>query len=177
MILRHGSILIFFLVSFTLTAQQNGSVKRPNIIFVMADDMGYGDLGCYGQKEIKTPRIDELAKEGIRFTDHYSGHTVCRPSRLVLATGKHSGHTPIWANSPYVFKPEDVTVAELLKSRGYVTGGVGKWAMGNTENEGHPNKNGYDFWMGYLDQSEAHNYYPTHLWRNYEKDVAGECFK
>jgi arylsulfatase A-like enzyme len=87
----------------------------------------------------------------------------------VLWTGKHSGHTPIWSNAPYVFKPEDVTVAELLKGKGYRTGGVGKWAMGNTENEGHPNRQGFDFWMGYLDQSEAHNYYPTHLWRNYEK--------
>jgi uncharacterized sulfatase len=115
--------------------------------------------------------IDQLAREGMIFTDHYSGHTVCRPSRLVLATGKHSGHTPIWANSPYVFKPEDVTVEELLKSSGYITGGVGKWAMGNTENEGHPNRNGYDFWMGYLDQGDAHNYYPTHLWRNYEKVI------
>lgn len=135
----------------------------------MADDLGYGDLGCYGQKEILTPRIDQLAREGMRFTDHYSGHTVCRPSRLALWTGMHTGHTAIWSNAPYVFKPQDLTVAEVLKANGYRTGGVGKWAMGNEENEGHPNKNGFDFWMGYLDQSEAHNYYPTHLWRNYEK--------
>lgn len=161
-------VIFFILVSFTAKAQQTKD-RPPNIIFIMADDMGYGDLGCYGQKEIKTPRIDQLAKEGMRFTSHYSGHTVCRPSRLVLWTGMHSGHTPIWSNAPYVFKPEDTTVAELLKLKGYVTGGVGKWAMGNTTNDGHPNKNGFDFWMGYLDQSDAHNYFPTHLWRNYEK--------
>lgn len=150
-------------------AQQKRTGRPPNIIFIMADDLGYGDLGCYGQKEIRTPNIDRLAREGMRFTDHYAGHTVCRPSRLVLFTGKHSGHNPIWSNAPYVLKPEDVTDAELLKTKGYHTGGVGKWALGNTENEGHPNKQGFDFWMGYLDQSEAHNYYPTHLWRNYEK--------
>lgn len=161
--------LLILLMLFSVGIAKAQTQRPPNIIFIMADDMGYGDLGCYGQKEIQTPRIDQLVREGMRFTDHYSGHTVCRPSRLVLWTGKHSGHTAIWSNAPYVFKPEDVTVAELLKSRGYVTGGVGKWAMGNTENEGHPNKNGFDFWMGYLDQSEAHNYYPTHLWRNYEK--------
>ena len=145
------------------------SERKPNIIYIMADDLGYGDLGCYGQKVIKTPNIDQLAAEGIRFTDHYAGHTVCRPSRLVLWTGRHTGHTAIAANEHYVFKPDDVTVAELLKKAGYVTGGVGKWAMANAEGAGHPNDNGFDFWMGYLDQSEAHNYYPLYLWRNHEK--------
>jgi arylsulfatase A-like enzyme len=162
-------LLMLFLSNGNCFSQNKKTDRAPNVIFIMADDLGYGDLGCYGQKEISTPRIDQLAKEGMRFTDHYSGHTVCRPSRLVLWTGKHSGHTAIWSNADYVLKPEDVTVAEILKKKGYRTGGVGKWAMGNTENEGHPNKNGFDFWMGYLDQSEAHNYYPTHLWRNYEK--------
>ena len=145
-----------------------GSSGTPNIIYIMVDDLGYGDLGCYGQKQIQTPQIDLLASEGIRFTDHYAGQTVCRPSRLVLWTGMHTGHTPINSNAPYVFKPEDVTVAEILKQKGYVTGGVGKWAMGDTSNSGHPNLNGFDFWMGYLNQSNAHNYYPTHLWRNFE---------
>jgi arylsulfatase A-like enzyme len=142
---------------------------RPNIIYIMTDDLGYGDLGCYGQKRIKTPNIDRLAREGLRFTDHYAGHTVCRPSRLVLWTGRHSGHTAIHRNAAYHFQPADVTVMELLQKAGYVTGGVGKWALGNTENSGHPNLNGFDFWMGYLDQGAAHNYYPTHLWRNREQ--------
>jgi uncharacterized sulfatase len=142
---------------------------RPNIIFIMADDLGYGDLGCYGQTTIQTPNIDRLATEGMRLTSFYAGCTVCRPSRLVLWTGKHTGHTPINSNALYHFRPSDVTVAELLKQAGYVTGGVGKWAMGGVETSGHPNQNGFDFWMGYLDQSDAHNYYPTHLWRNAKK--------
>ncbi|MDX1563842.1 MAG: arylsulfatase [Phycisphaeraceae bacterium] len=145
------------------------SAAGPNIIYVMVDDMGYGDAGCYGQKVIGTPNIDRLAAEGLRFTDHYAGHTVCRPSRLVLWTGLHTGHTAIAGNAPYVLKPTDVTVAELLKKAGYVTGGVGKWANGAVGNSGHPNKKGFDFWMGYLDQGKAHNFYPEYLWRNTEK--------
>ena len=148
---------------------ESTAAERPNVIFVMVDDLGYGDLGCYGQKQIQTPNIDRLAAEGLRFTDFYAGCTVCRPSRLVLWTGKHTGHTPINSNASYVFQPSDVTVAELLKQAGYSTGGVGKWAMGGVETSGHPNENGFDFWMGYLDQGDAHNYYPTHLWRNREK--------
>ncbi len=142
--------------------------RPPNIIYIMADDLGYGDLGSYGQQQIQTPNLDRLAEEGIRFTDHYAGSTVCRPSRLVLWTGYHTGHTPLRSNDSYVFQPEDVTVAEILQQHGYATGGVGKWAMGDTSNTGHPNRNGFDFWLGYLDQADAHNYYPTHLWRNAE---------
>jgi arylsulfatase A-like enzyme len=145
------------------------AVDRPNIIFIMADDLGYGDLGCFGQKIIKTPEIDRLAAEGMRLTSFYAGCTVCRPSRLTLWTGLHTGHTPISSNANYVFRPSDVTVAELLTEAGYATGGIGKWAMGRPETPGHPNLNGFKFWMGYLDQGEAHNYYPTHLWRNREK--------
>ncbi|MBN1482899.1 N-acetylgalactosamine-6-sulfatase [candidate division KSB1 bacterium] len=141
----------------------------PNIIYIMCDDLGYGDIGCYGQKIIQTPNIDFLAAEGIRFTDHYAGHTVCRPSRLVLWTGRHTGHTPISSNARYVFQSEDVTVAEILKEAAYITGGVGKWAMADADGNGHPNEHGFDFWMGYLDQSEAHNYYPLYLWQNREK--------
>jgi arylsulfatase A-like enzyme len=143
--------------------------SRPNVIFVMCDDLGYGDLGCYGQKVIRTPHLDQMAKEGMRFTDFYCGNTVCRPSRLVLWTGQHAGHTAINSNTAYVLKPGDVTVAQLLKKSGYQTGGVGKWALGNTENSGHPNRKGFEFWFGYLDQSAAHNYYPEFLWRNGEK--------
>ncbi len=150
----------------TAIAESDG---KPNLIYIMADDLGYGDLGCFGQKVIQTPSLDKLAAEGLKLTSYYAGDTVCRPSRLVLWTGKHSGHTPIDSNANYVFKPADVTVAELLKKAGYATGGVGKWAMGGPGSTGQPAKNGFDFWMGYLDQSEAHNYYPTHLWRNGEK--------
>ena len=161
-------VLVFLIIiPFILSCEQKK--VRPNIIFIMADDLGYGDLGCYGQKTIRTPNIDRLAAEGVRFTDHYSGHTVCRPSRLTLWTGLHTGHTAIASNRRYVFKPEDVTVAELLQQAGYVTGGVGKWAMADADGNGHPNDNGFDFWMGYLDQSEAHNSFPLYLWRNREK--------
>lgn len=142
---------------------------KPNIIFIMADDLGYGDLGCFGQSTIKTPNLDRLAEEGMRLTSFYAGNTVCRPSRLSLWTGYHMGHTAIASNARYDFKASDVTVPELLKQAGYVTGGVGKWAMGGLGTSGHPNLNGFDFWMGYLDQGEAHNYYPTHLWRNRDK--------
>lgn len=158
-------VLVFCCFLFTCSSEQN----PPNIIYIMCDDLGYGDLGCYGQQVIQTPNIDQLAVQGIRFTDHYAGHTVCRPSRLVLWTGQHTGHTPIASNARYVFQAEDVTVAELLKDAGYATGGVGKWAMADANFNGHPNDNGFDFWMGYLDQSEAHNYYPLYLWRNREK--------
>ena len=137
----------------------------------MADDLGYGDLGCFGQKTIKTPNLDRMARDGLRFTSYYAGNTVCRPSRLSLWTGKHMGNTPISSNANYRFKPADITVAELLKSGGYATGGVGKWAMGGIETTGHPNKNGFDFWFGYLDQGQAHNYYPSHLWKNTEKVI------
>ena len=142
---------------------------RPNIIWIMVDDLGYGDLGCYGQKQVRTPHLDRLAAEGLRFTDFYSGHTVCRPSRLVLWTGKHTGQTPIYANASYNLAPDAVTVPKLAKQAGYVTGGVGKWALGAVDNSGHPNKQGFDLWMGYLDQGRAHNFYPEYLWRNSDK--------
>lgn len=135
----------------------------------MADDLGYGDLGCFGQRQISTPNIDRLAAEGMRFTDHYSGHTVCRPSRLVLLTGRHSGNTAISSNSGYVLPPRARTVTSMLKSAGYATGGIGKWALGAPDTTGRPSKQGFDFWFGYLDQGDAHNYYPEYLWRNEEK--------
>ncbi|MDB4756940.1 arylsulfatase [Mariniblastus sp.] len=138
----------------------------PNIIYVMVDDMGYGDLGCYGQAVIQTPNIDRLAREGLRFTDHYAGHTVCRPSRLVLLTGKHSGNTPIHGNSNYSLPSNTQTVTTLLKQAGYKTGGVGKWALGPPKTQGVPTKQGFDYWFGYLDQGRAHNFYPEYLWEN-----------
>ena len=155
-----------------LAAESNLDPVRPNIIYIMTDDLGYGDLGCYGQKVIQTPHIDQLAAEGMRFTDHYAGHTVCRPSRLVLWLGQHVGHTGLTGNRPRSLTSKEQTVARLLKSAGYTTGGVGKWALGNVNqpseigNAGHPNRNGFDYWYGYLNQSNAHNYYPTFLWEN-----------
>ena len=143
---------------------------KPNLIYVVCDDLGYGDLGCYGQKVVKTPRFDRMAKEGLRFTDHYAGHTVCRPSRLVYLVGKHTAHTAIAGNNMHVLPKGSVTVTSLLKKAGYHTGGVGKWALGHLGSTGHPNRQGFDFFYGYLDQGEAHDYYPEHLYRNETKE-------
>ena len=168
--LSSGAMLRFILALLLVGSLSGADLPRkPNIIWIMCDDLGYGDLGTFGQKTIATPRLDKMAREGMRFTDFYAGCTVCRPSRLSLWTGKHMGHTPISSNANYHFKPEDVTVAELLKTAGYRTGGVGKWAMGGVGTGGFPLKNGFDFWMGYLDQGQAHNYYPSHLWLNENK--------
>ena len=144
--------------------------RRPNIIFILADDLGYGDVGCYGQERIQTPRIDQLAREGVRFTDCYSGSTVCAPSRCCLMTGLHTGHARIRGNADVPLRPEDQTVAETLKAAGYATGIVGKWGLGNAGTTGIPNRQGFDEWFGYLDQTLAHNYYPPTLWRN-EREV------
>jgi uncharacterized sulfatase len=143
---------------------------KPNIIYIVSDDLGYGDLGCYGQKEIKTPRLDQMAAEGLRFTDHYAGHTVCRPSRLVFLTGKHTGHTAIAGNNHHVLPEGAVTVTSLLKQAGYTTGGAGKWALGHNDSTGHPNRQGFDFFYGWLDQGDAHDYYPEVLYRNTEAE-------
>jgi arylsulfatase A-like enzyme len=165
-------ISILFIVStFFLTEQviAAGVKQQPNIIWIMPDDLGYGDLGCFGQEKIRTPNIDKLAKGGMKLTNFYAGCTVCRPSRLVLWTGLQAGHTAISSNVPYHFTPEVETVGERLQKAGYATGGVGKWAMGDNTNTGHPLENGFDFWMGYLNQSNAHNYYPPYLWLNRSK--------
>lgn len=150
----------------TLETQTAQAARKPNIIYIMADDLGYGDLGCYGQKQIKTPNIDRLARRGMKFTDHYAGHTVCRPSRLVLLTGRHSGHTPISANVPYELSAGAETVTTIMKRAGYKTAGFGKWALGDAESDGAPFRQGFDSWFGYLDQHNAHNYYPEYLWQN-----------
>ena len=139
---------------------------KPNIIFILADDLGYGDLGCFGQKKIKTPNIDQLAAEGIRFTSAYAGSTVCAPSRAALMTGLHTGHTRIRGNAKVPLEAEDLTVAEALKKAGYQTGIFGKWGLGLEGTAGTPNKKGFDEWFGFLDQTLAHNYYPERLWRN-----------
>ena len=144
-------------------------VGRPNIVFILADDLGYGELGCYGQRLIQTPRIDRMAAEGIRFTDCYAGCTVCAPSRCTLMTGLHTGHCRIRGNAQVPLATEDVTVAKLLRQAGYATGIIGKWGLGQPGSSGVPNRQGFDYWFGYLDQVHAHNYYPDYLWRNEEK--------
>jgi len=140
--------------------------SKPNIIFFMADDLGYGDLGCFGQKMIKTPHIDKLCAEGKKFTDYYAGSTVCAPSRCVLVTGLHTGHAYIRGNGKDNLRPSDLTIGEVLKKQGYRTGCVGKWGVGHEGSVGTPNKKGFDFFFGYLDQHHAHNYYPEFLIKN-----------
>ena len=147
-----------------LLSAQGG--RKPNIIFILADDLGYGDLGCYGQQRIQTPNIDRLAAEGMRFTDAYAGSTVCAPSRCTLMTGFHTGHALVRGNGNRPPLDEDVTVAEVLKKAGYKTGGFGKWALGEAQTTGIPNEQGFDEFFGYYSQTHAHTYYPTHLWRN-----------
>jgi len=147
------------------------------MIFILADDLGYGDLGCYGQKLIRTPRLDRMAREGLRFTDFYAGNTVCAPSRSVLMTGQHMGHTHVRGNagadvSIQTLRPADLTVAEVLKGAGYATALCGKWGLGDDAPGGRtglPNAQGFDFFYGYLNQVHAHNYYPEFLWRNRTK--------
>ena len=153
-------VLIAF--AFNLTTAQT----RPNIIFIQADDLGYGDLSCYGQRKFRTPNIDRLAAEGMRFTQYYAGSTVCAPSRSALMTGQHTGHTRIRGNARHPLLPVDVTVAETLKSAAYKTALIGKWGLGEAGTTGVPNRQGFDYFFGYLNQRHAHNYYPTFLWRN-----------
>ena len=144
--------------------------RKPNIVYIMADDLGYSDVGCYGQEKIRTPNIDRLAGEGMRFTDSYSGCTVCAPCRSVLMTGLHMGHTPIRSNPGGVpILPGETTVADVLSKAGYATGMFGKWGLGDIGTEGVPWKHGFDEFVGYLHQVHAHWYYPRYLFNNGEK--------
>jgi len=149
--------------------------RRPNIVYILADDLGYGHLGCFGQKEIKTPAIDRMAREGMKFTDHYAGSALCAPSRCVLMTGLHTGHCFIRNNKPLPVEgnvpiPADSqTIPKLLRKAGYKSGAMGKWGLGYPGSEGDPIKQGFDHFFGYNCQRQAHTYYPTHLWRNDKK--------
>ena len=165
--------------------------RKPNIVYILADDLGYGDLGCYGQKKIETPNIDRLCSEGMRFTSHYSGSPVCAPSRCVLMTGKHTGHAYIrgndeWAERGKVWDYQAMfenpklegqrplpagtrTIGTLLQSAGYKTAAVGKWGLGAPDTDGVPNKQGFDLFFGYNCQRQAHTYYPKHLYRNEQR--------
>ena len=171
LIIITGSIFLFQSCHEKMAIQ-----NPPNIIFIMADDLGYNELGCYGQEIIKTPFIDQLATEGIRFTQHYSGSPVCAPSRCVLMTGQHSGHSYVrnnfevkggdgfWGQKPLA--DSIVTIAEVLREKGYVTGAMGKWGMGKVGSEGDPNNQGFDLFFGFNCQRHAHNHYPRYLIRN-----------
>jgi arylsulfatase A-like enzyme len=151
-----------------------GAAERPNVVLILADDLGYGDLGCYGQKKIRTPNLDRLAKDGVRFTQAYAGSTVCAPSRCALMTGLHTGHCRTRGNGGapggnVPLAPADVCVAEVLQKAGYSTALVGKWGLGEEGSTGVPTKKGFDHFFGYLNQSHAHNYYPDFLWRGEQK--------
>lgn len=143
--------------------------SRPNIILIVADDLGYGDLGSYGQDVIKTPRLDALASEGLRFKRFYAGSTVCAPSRCVLMTGLHTGHCHIRGNGPHPLLPGTETIASILKKEGYKTAGIGKWGLGLEDTTGNPLDQGFDDFFGYLHQGHAHNYYPAFLVLNNQR--------
>jgi arylsulfatase A-like enzyme len=153
----------------------NAQVKKPNIIFILADDLGYADVGCYGQQKIKTPNIDALSKSGMKFTQFYSGSTVCAPARTTFMTGLHTGHTAVRGNVS--FGPEGqfplpdsiVTFPMLLQKNGYTTAAFGKWSLGFITTSGDPQKKGFDNFFGYNCQSLAHDYYPDHLWENHTR--------
>lgn len=185
-------IFLVFLIFYSVHGCKNQDpIKKPNIIYILADDLGYGDLGAYGQQKIETPNLDGLAKNGIRFTDHYAGAPVCAPSRCVLLTGKHMGHAHIRGNDEWGERgdvwnfakavedpnlegqrplPEGTnTIASLLKTAGYKTGMVGKWGLGAPLTDGIPTNRGFDFFCGYNCQRQAHTFYPKHLWKNEQK--------
>ncbi len=151
-----------------LAPRVNSAEDKPNILFILADDLGYGDLGCYGQKRIMTPNIDRLASDGVRFTQAYSGSTVCAPSRCSLMTGLHTGHATVRGNKkPEVgLRADEITVAALLKQAGYRTAMCGKWGLGGPGTGSVPNTRGFESFFGYLDQQHAHNSYTGHLWDN-----------
>ena len=188
--MRLASLLLvlsaFFAVGARLAAAAQPrppavSLSKPNIIFLLADDLGYGDIGAFGQKKIRTPNLDQLARDGMTFTQHYSGHNVCAPSRCVLMTSKHPGHAYIrnnrggqglgGATGPEGQEPvpaDELKLPLTLKKLGYATGGVGKWGLGGVGTTGEPNAQGIDLFFGYNDQAVAHNFYQTSLWRNRE---------
>ena len=171
------------LASFSLVGCTNTTTSsniKPNMIFLLADDLGYGDLGCYGQEKINTPNLDRMANQGMRFTQHYAGSTVCAPSRCSLLTGLHTGHCEIRGNKEvkpegqYPMSSQVITVSKMLQTADYKTAVIGKWGLGAPGSDGVPNKQGFDYFFGYNCQREAHFYYPTHLWRNEEKVLIKE---
>lgn len=170
------------------SSKKKATTKLPNIIYIYADDLGYGELGSYGQQKIKTPNLDRMAAEGMRFTQHYTSTPVCAPARCMLLTGKHGGRSYIRGNYELGGFPDsaergqlplraaEFTIAELVKQKGYATALTGKWGLGMNNTEGSPNKQGFDYYYGYLDQKQAHNFYPTHLWENDQWDSLHQPF-
>lgn len=167
-----GIILIFILGFISESCQQEKKQsKSPNIVYILADDMGFGDLSCYGQSTLSTPNIDQMAREGISLSNHYTGSTVCAPSRACLLTGLHTGHVSVRGNQPDQLLTEKSTVAGLLKQAGYKTGIIGKWGVGHPPAPNDPARNGFDYAYGYINMWHAHNFYPEFLYRNGEKEV------
>lgn len=172
-------ILRFFCLALAglLITSSPANSRPPNIVLLMADDLGYGELGCYGQQHIRTPHLDQLAADGIRFTQHYSGAPVCAPSRCVLMTGLHSGHAFIRDNrehkpeGQYPIPADTITLGERLQELGYATAAIGKWGLGYPGSEGDPNRQGFDLFYGYNCQRHAHNHFPKYLWRNDQRVI------
>jgi len=184
--IRRGFLLPALAAAFALSgqvlgAQQGPAAARPNIVYILADDLGYGEVGAYGQTRIRTPAIDALARDGMRFTQHYAGSPVCAPSRATLLTGWHTGHGYVRDNyelggwlddeerGQLPLEPGTMTLGRFLQQAGYVTAVVGKWGLGGPGSTVVPTRQGFDLFLGFLDQKQAHNYYPTHLWRNEER--------
>lgn len=174
-------ILSISLSLVVLACRQTSAAERPNIVLILADDLGWGEIGVYGQKKFKTPNLDRLAREGIRFTQFYSGSSVCAPARCTLMTGYHTGHAQVRGNlrtggsslgltntGQHPLAEGSVTIGHLLQQRGYRTAAIGKWGLGRFDNSGAPDKQGFDHYFGYLCQLQAHTHYPDHLWRNGE---------
>jgi len=165
-------ILGLFLSLWIATPAASSEAIRPNVILVLADDLGYGEIGSYGQQRIHTPQLDEMAAQGLRFTQLYAGSTICAPSRSVLMTGQHVGQTWVRGNASnriQSLRPEDFTIAEQLQSAGYATAMIGKWGLGTVDTGSSPGQQGFDYFFGYVDQKHAHNYFPPFLIRNDEK--------
>jgi arylsulfatase A-like enzyme len=178
---RSFAMRLLILLLAIAVAFQVSAAKPPNLVFILADDLGYGELGCYGQTKIPTPNLDRMAREGARFTRHYSGAPVCAPARCTLLTGQHTGHAeirgnrqakidfPMFDEGQYPITDGAVTLAEAMKKAGYQTGAIGKWGLGPVGSTGDPNRQGFDLFFGYNCQAVAHSFYPSYLWRNREK--------
>lgn len=179
-----GAVVAALFSSVAVVAAQAGPPAKPNVIVVLVDDLGYGDLGCYGQKKVATPNLDRMAAEGMRFTDFYAGAAVCAPARSALLTGQHTGHTPLRdlgrfavrekADGEPPLPAEGPSLGRLMREAGYVTGCIGKWGMGSVTSTGAPKRQGFDFFVGYIGHGEAHEYFPKALWRGEEKEPLPE---
>ena len=176
--MSRSALCLILGICFLAACEPSAPQQPPNIIYFLADDLGYGEVGAYGQALIQTPHIDRLAANGLRFTQHYSGSPVCAPSRCTLLTGRHTGHCYVRDNfelggfadeeehGQLPLRKDSFTLGRMLQEVGYATAIIGKWGLGGPGSSGVPNQQGFDFFYGYLDQKQAHNYYPTHLWRN-----------